>query len=269
MIFIHDYLPPAALFSIGPLAIHWYGVCLALAMAAAIWLAARLAHCYGYGREMVLDLALWLIIGGLIGARLYEIFLEWPYYSANPAEMLQVWHGGLAIHGALLGGALALLIFARRRALDFWKLAAVCAPAVALGQAIGRWGNWFNQELFGRPTGGAWGIPIDFANRPAGYEMFSFFQPTFLYESLGCLLIAVILTVLVIKKTVPTRVLGIYAIMYGALRFILEYIKIDVTPLVLGMRWPQAVSALLIIAGLAIILAGPKLNNKGSSSAVS
>lgn len=253
MIFLHAYAPTSIAFVLGPLSVHWYGIVMAMAMLAAIGLAMLLSRYYGLVKELIADLAVWLLVGGLVGARLYEIGLEWPYYSLHPGEVLQVWHGGLAIHGALLGGALALLIFARRRKLEFWKLAAVCAPAVALGQAIGRWGNWFNQELFGRPTAAAWGIPIDYVNRPAGYEMFSYFHPTFLYESLGCLLIAVILTILVIKKIAPTRVLGIYAIMYGLLRFALEFIKIDVTPVFLGLRWPQIASILLVLIGFWLV----------------
>ncbi len=238
---------------LGPLVIHWYGIIMAAAMLLSIGLATRLSRQYELDKETVIDLALWLISGGVIGARLYEIFLEWPYYFAHPGEILQVWHGGLAIHGALLGGLLALVLFARIKKTDAWKLAAIAAPAVALGQAIGRWGNWFNQELFGRPTEAAWGIPIEYANRPAGYEMFSYFHPTFLYESLGCLAIAVILTILVIKKTVPARVVGMYAIMYGVLRFCLEFIKIDTAPVVWGLRWPQIISLVLIALGLWLI----------------
>lgn len=248
--FLHDFSPHSLAFVIGPIAVHWYGITMALAMVCALGVAAVLARYYDVKKETIIDLAFWIICGGLIGARAYEIFLEWPYYSATPAEIIKLWHGGLAIHGAIIGGAAALYIFARLKKISAWKLAAIIAPALAIGQAIGRWGNWFNQELFGRPTLLPWGIPVNMENRLAGYESFVFFHPTFLYESLAMAAVAVILIILVRRRHAPGLVVGWYFIFYGLIRFLLEFIKIDPTPLALGMRWPQIMSLFLIAFGI-------------------
>ncbi len=248
--FLHTYIPSSVAFIAGPFTVYWYGLVLAVAMAASIALAMRLARRFDIDRETILDLSFWLIIGGLIGTRVYEIFLEWPYYVAHPASILKIWQGGLAIHGALIGGVVALLIFSYRRRIDFLKLAALCVPAVALGQAIGRWGNWFNQELFGLPTNLPWAIPIEPFYRPLEYIAFSYFHPTFLYESIACALICVILLFMIRARVRSATILGSYLIMYGIVRFALEYIKIDQTPLVFGMRWPQVMSLVLCMAGL-------------------
>lgn len=250
MIFLHTFVPPAIAFSFGPLTIYWYGIIMAVAMAASIFLAVHLAPQRGVEKERILDLALWLIIGGIIGARLYDAALNISIYIHEPLEIIKIWHGGLAIHGALIGGLCALILYARRLRQDAWMLAAIIVPAVALGQAIGRWGNWFNQELFGLPTNAPWGIPIVPFNRPLGFESSQYFHPTFLYESIGNLAICIILYFLLQKKIAAPKIIGWYAILYGCLRFALEYIKIDPTPVLFGWRWPQIVSLILIIIGL-------------------
>lgn len=240
----------------GPITIYWYGLCLVLAMAAGISISLKLSLYYGLSREKVLDFATWLIIGGLIGARIYEIFLEFPYYLQNPGAMIKVWEGGLAIHGAIIGGLLALWLFAQKNKISPLRLAALAVSGLALGQAIGRWGNWFNQELFGLPTTRPWGIPIALANRPLSYLTANFFQPTFLYESLGCLLIAGILLILNycwrqdLNNKRLILIINFYLLSYALLRFSLEFIKIDTTPIFLGWRWPQIVS--LIMAAISV-----------------
>jgi phosphatidylglycerol:prolipoprotein diacylglycerol transferase len=162
--------------------------------------------------------------------------------------VVKIWQGGLAIHGALLGGLLALLLYARFKRINSWNLIAVVLPGLALAQAIGRWGNWVNQELFGLPSTLPWSIPIDFAHRPRLYEAITYFHPTFLYESIAMLFVFGILYYLATKKTAPRFIIGTYLIAYGLVRFLLEFIKIDTTPIVLGLRWPQLVS-LVMIAG--------------------
>lgn len=230
-------------------------------MIAALLVSLYLAKHYQIPRDTVFDLSFWLILGGLIGARLYDVLLELPYYIAHPWQIAAVWRGGLAIHGAIIAGMVVIWIFSRRRKISLLKLSALLVPGLALGQAIGRWGNYFNQELFGRPTNLSWGIPIDILNRPAAYVADRYFHPTFLYESLGCLAIFIFLfglnQLMIRRKGFSSSFyawsLGLYMVLYSVLRFSLEFIKIDKTPYFLGMRWPQIMS-LIIIAGAILLI---------------
>jgi len=216
----------------------------------------RLAKKQNVSEETIFDLMFWLVLGGLIGARLYDVLLELLYYMRQPLAILKVWQGGLAVHGAIVGCAVTLFIFAKKRRLDFWLLTALVATAAPLAQAIGRLGNYFNQELIGRPTDLPWGIPIDITNRPLEYLSFQYFHPTFLYESLGNMIIFLIL-LLLINKTIksqdsPSRMSNVfvYLILYSVLRFSLEFIKIDRTPELFGLRWPQIASLGLVVIAL-------------------
>ncbi len=254
MNFLHSFIPEPVAFQLGPITIYWYGIIMALAIICALLLALHIAKMRNIKSDEILDAAIWAIVGGLVGARVYEIFLEWAFYSTHPADILKLWNGGLAIHGALIGGLIALFIFVRKKEYTIWNLSAVMLPGVALGQAIGRLGNWFNQELFGKPTSLPWGIPIDTFHRPVGFETFEFFHPTFLYESILLLILTFLLYRLAIKKSVSAHIIMCaYLIGYGLIRFILEFIKIDSTPLFLGLRWPQVFSLLMILLGLGII----------------
>jgi phosphatidylglycerol:prolipoprotein diacylglycerol transferase len=258
---LHSFEPQPIMFSLGPLQIHWYGLCLVLAISAGFFVFYKLARAGGLESDLIFDLGFWATLGGLLGARIYEIFLDSDYYFSNPAAMVKVWEGGLAIHGALLGGGLAVYIFLRKHkkslALGNFKWLALAdwmVPAVALGQAVGRFGNYFNQELFGLPTDLPWGIPIAIMSRPSGYESFTYFHPTFLYESLGNLLIFGILLFIWKKRPQLGMLSGIYAIAYGCLRFSLEFIKIDATPMLWGLRWPQIASLILVILGILLLI---------------
>ena len=238
-----------------------------LAMIIGIITAIMIAKHYSISRDKIIDLSFYLIIGGLIGARVYEIFLELPYYLAQPLEIIKIWHGGLAIHGAILGGLVALWLFVKKNQdLNFWKLCAIVVPALTLGQAIGRWGNYFNQELFGRPTDLPWGIPIELLNRSNDFISANYFHPTFLYESIGSILIFGILILghyLIIrkKKNNPSdekvayfrSTVLIYIILYSILRFCLEFVRIDDTAMWGNVRWPQIISLFLIFISLIIL----------------
>jgi len=252
--FLHTFTPSPILFSLGPVHIYWYGFFIVLGTLAALTVALYLAKFYGIKVDIIIDLAFWLIIAGLIGARLYDVGLEWSYFSSHPLDIIKIWRGGIAIHGALIGGLIALWLFAKKYKQSFWQLAAIIVTGLPLAQAIGRWGNYFNQELFGYPTNLPWGIPIDLANRPWQYLDWQYFQPTFLYESIGNLLIFIILILLQVwfikKRTL--RVLShellvvSYAMLYSLLRFSTEFIRIEATPIALGLRWPQVVSLLIV-----------------------
>jgi phosphatidylglycerol:prolipoprotein diacylglycerol transferase len=257
---LHTFEPSAILFSFGPLHIYWYGLLMVVGILAALGTAFALSEYYGVPRDTIFDLAFWLIIGGLAGARLYDILLQLPYYIGHPVQILEIWKGGLAIHGAIIAGLLIIWRFARRHDLDFWQLTALLVPGLAFGQAVGRWGNYFNQELFGLPTDGPWGIPIFLINRPLSYLSSNYFQPTFLYESLGCLIIGAILIGVNIYLIRNKKLAGayvwltaLYMILYSILRFGLEFIRLDATPSVLGLRWPQIASLFIIIASFLLL----------------
>jgi len=257
--FLHTYNPEPILISLGPIHIYWYGLFIILGLLAGIFVVLKLANFYNVSKNKLLDLIFWLILGGLLGARLYHIFLELPYYLNNPLDIFKLWQGGLAIHGGIIAGLIIVWQFAKKQNLSFWLLSGIIAPGLALAQAIGRWGNYFNQELFGKPTDLPWGIPINIMNRPLEYISSEFFQPVFLYESLGNFLIFLILITLhvwIIKKGVMGYGLWVmgYLILYSLLRFFLEFIRIDSTPIILNMRFPQIISLLIIGISILIIL---------------
>lgn len=258
--FLHTFRPSPILISLGPIHIYWYGFFIVLGVLSALTVTVTLAKYYHLKTDVIIDLTVWLTVGGLLGARIYNIFLEWPYFFAHPLEIIKIWQGGLAIHGAIIGGAIALWLFVKRSVWrgNFWQLAGIVATGLPLAQAIGRWGNYFNQELFGYPTNLPWGIPIDIAHRPWQYLNYDYFHPAFLYESIGNLIIFLILIylqVLLIKKQKFSNVScfllpASYFLLYSLLRFSLEFIRIDATPVIFGFRFPQLISLLIIISCL-------------------
>lgn len=255
---LHNFYPQSVLFKLGPITVHWYGFFIVLGIVSALTITLYFAKRFKIDSEKIWDLGFYLVLFGIIGARIYEIFLEFPYYSTHPAQIIKIWQGGLAIHGAIIAGIITLFIFIKKNKLAFWPLAAIITPGLALGQAIGRFGNWFNQELFGLPTNLPWGIPISIENRPLEFINNQFFQPTFLYESLGSFIIAILLFVLLYKRRdcltnkSAMKITAIYLVLYSILRFSLEFIRIDSTPIFLGFRWPQVISLILIAAAFLI-----------------
>ena len=187
--FLHTYIPNPIFISVGSINIYWYGFFVVLGIIMAIAIAAKLASYYQIKKDTIFDLSFWLIIFGLLGARIYHVFLELPFYLKQPLDIFKIWNGGLAIHGGILVGVIVLYFYIKKYRINFWQISAIAVPGLALGQAIGRWGNYFNQELFGKATNLSWGIPIDIVNRPFEYLNYEYFQPTFLYESIGSLLI--------------------------------------------------------------------------------
>jgi len=263
---LHNFDPSPIIFSFGFVNIYWYGFFIVIAFIIAFLVILFLAKKYGIKKDDIIDLCFYLFIFGIIGARIYDIFLEWRYYLENPSDIFKIWEGGLAIHGAILAGIIVIIVFIKKKKNFFidkadsiikkiFKITAIIVPGLAIGQAIGRWGNYFNQELFGRPTDSWWGIFINPASRPLEYFSSSFFHPTFFYESLGCLLIFAILIsvhLIVIKKNKSNfkfnfLIVALYFVLYSILRFILEFIRIDFAPVFLGLRWPQIMSLLLIL----------------------
>jgi phosphatidylglycerol---prolipoprotein diacylglyceryl transferase len=250
--FLHTFIPNPILISFGPFHIFWYGMFIVLGILAALAVALKLSGYYHISKEDIIDIAFYLILGGVVGARIYDVLLNFSYYVPRPGEILKVWNGGLAIHGAIIAGVFVMLGYARLKKINFWLLAALTVPGLALAQAIGRWGNYFNQELYGQPTDLPWGIPISPLLRQPEFFSYQYFHPTFLYESLGSLVIFTILIYLhylVIKKQRLNfeQITFAYLIMYSLLRFAMETLRVDYISELFGLRLPQIVSLIIII----------------------
>jgi phosphatidylglycerol:prolipoprotein diacylglycerol transferase len=185
--------PGSIAFALGPITVRWYGILMATAILVGFWLAHRRAVEEDLPADDLLRAAQWAVVAGLVGARLYEVAFNWDYYGRFPGKIIAVWEGGLAIHGGLIVGPLVGVLLAWRLRLPILRCLDVIAPSMVLGQAIGRWGNFFNEEAFGRPTHLPWKLYISPAHRPPEFPNDEFFHPTFLYESLWDLLVFVVL----------------------------------------------------------------------------
>lgn len=246
--------PGPILFEWGPFTLRWYGFLIASAVLIGVSLSMYLAKRRGVNPELLSDLAIWLVIAAIPCARLYYVAFEWKNYANNPAEIFAIWHGGIAIHGAVLGGLVASLIFARLNRISFWQLADLVAPSLILGQTIGRWGNFFNSEAFGRPTDLPWKLYIPPVQRPPQYAQFEYFHPTFLYESLWNLSVFTLLLVLFFRGLKSGRlktgsIFLTYLVAYSIGRFWIEGLRTD--SLMLGpLRIAQVVSLVEITIGI-------------------
>ena len=226
-----------ARFSLGPLTIHAYALCILLGIIAAIWLTLRRWKARGGQSDVIWDVAIWAIPFGIIGGRLYHVFSSPDAYfgpnydgTGDPIKILYIWNGGLGIWGAIALGALGAWIGTRRAGVRLSAFADAAAPGVLLAQAIGRWGNWFNQELFGSATTLPWGLKIDPSspNFPAGYPADTLFHPTFLYESLWSL--AGVAVLLLVDRRFKLRfgaLVWLYVVIYTAGRTWIEAMRID------------------------------------------
>lgn len=267
--YLHTNIPESIFLSFGSFNIYYYGLLIALAILIGVSLSVKIAGFYGIKKDIIIDSAFWLVIFGILGGRIYHVLLELPYYLANPLEIFMIWHGGLAIHGGIIAGIITIYFLAKKYSFNPILFASICAPALALGQAIGRWGNYFNQELYGKPTDLPWGIPIQLSNRINEYSEYQFFHPTFLYESIGSFFIFLFLIALhycFIKnkqKNNPLIIVLSYLILYSILRFSLEFIKIDKTPELLNLRVPQIISLIIITIATSIII-NQKLKSKNN-----
>jgi phosphatidylglycerol:prolipoprotein diacylglycerol transferase len=247
--------PGPILLDWGPLSIRWYGFLIASAVLIGVTLSQTLAKRREVNPDVMSDLAIWLVVAAIPSARLYYVLFQWQEYAQHPDQIIAIWRGGIAIHGAVIGGLLAALIFARLNRVPFWQLADLVAPSLILGQAIGRWGNFFNSEAFGRPTDLPWKLYIPPDRRPPGYEGFEYFHPTFLYESLWNLMVFVILISLFFwglksggKLKLGTLFL-VYLVGYSCGRFWIEGLRMD--SLMLGpLRIAQVVSLVQIGIGV-------------------
>jgi len=247
--------PGPIIFQLGPLAIRWYGLLIASAVLIGVSLSQYLAEKRHVNPELLGDLAIWLVLGAIPCARIYYVAFEWPQYAQRPEDILAIWKGGIAIHGAILGGTIAALIFAKIQRVSFWQLADLIAPSAILGQAIGRWGNFFNSEAFGSPTDLPWKLYIPANSRPRAYANFEYFHPTFLYESLWNLTVFGLLLTLFFrdlqgKIRLKTGALFlVYIAAYSSGRVWIEGLRTD--SLMFGpLRAAQMVSLTGIVLGL-------------------
>jgi phosphatidylglycerol---prolipoprotein diacylglyceryl transferase len=245
-------------FSIGPFTVQWYALFIMTGAVLAAVLAGKLAEFRGLRADAIFDIAMVSIISGVIGARLYFVMLEWDYYGQNPLQILNIPRGGLSIHGAIIFGVAAIILMTWRMKQPVLSWLDVAAPAVALGQAIGRWGNYANQEAFGSPTDRPWGIEIRPENRPAEFAEATHFHPTFFYESVLNLANAALLTFLIVRFSGRNwmragDVLAVYLITYGLIRWPLEWLRTD--SLYIGPL-PAAywLSGALILSGAALLV---------------
>lgn len=244
--------PPFNAIHIGRFQLRFYGLMIGLGAAAAIALAGRRWEARGGRSSDIGSLAVWALPAGLVGARAYHVITDPELFRGRWLHVFAIWEGGLGIPGGLLAGVVAGVVVARRRGLAIGPLLDVVAPALPLAQAIGRLGNWFNQELYGRPTGLPWGLRIDPAHRPPGLEQVATYQPTFLYEALWNLaLIAVLLWIERRRRLRPGRLFALYVGGYALGRLWVESLRIDHANTILGLRvniWVSLVAMAVVAA---------------------
>ena len=253
-----DLTPDAIAFRIGPLPVHWYGLAYAAGLAVAYLVITALAKRAGRNHELVGNGFLVVAIAALVGGRLYHVIDEWDRYSNDLAAIVLPPYSGLGVYGGIATGTLAAAAYARFVREPFWTWADIVAPGLFVMQAIGRWGNFFNQELYGPPTSLPWGIPIDCTHRLARYactdlpEATTTFHPLFLYESISGLLGAAFLSYLFVRhrhRLAAGSLLFVFFIWYGAVRFALETLRTD-NWVVLGIPTAQLVSVAFIVVGV-------------------
>ncbi len=257
------------LFSIGPISVHWYGVLIVTGIILGANVAAYLAKKAGKDPEAIWDMLMIVVILAIIGARVYHVFsqpsdglLGWNYYKENPLEALYIWNGGLGIYGAIVGGALGVILFTTRRKLRPLQWLDFAAPGMAIGQSIGRWGNFVNIELYGPPTTLPWGLRVPMLHRIAPYTDLvkypesTLFHPTFLYESLAALALCLLLVWIAVRyghKLLEGDLLVGYLMGYAIIRFFTEMLRPDAW-MVGSIAAAQLFAIILFVAGAAYLL---------------
>jgi prolipoprotein diacylglyceryl transferase len=235
-----------------------YAICILLGIFAGYWLGRRRWVARGGSAEVLADVIMWAVPFGLVGARIYHVITDAELYfgeGKHPIDALKIWHGGLGIWGAVAFGALGAWIACRRHKVPFLAVADAMAPGIALAQVVGRFGNYFNQELFGKPTNAAWGLEIDPAHRPDGFQDFATFHPTFLYEALWNLgVIALVILVDRRYKLGHGRAFALYVAGYTAGRAWIENLRIDTVNEFAGLRLNVWTSMILFVVAVAYFI---------------
>jgi phosphatidylglycerol---prolipoprotein diacylglyceryl transferase len=260
---------------LGPLPIRFYGIIVVLGALIGGFVAAREARRRGEDPDRIWDGLVYVVIAGIIGARLYHIFSTpagctpdapmcgWPWYQNHLLDMLLIWKGGLGIFGAILAGALVVWIYVRRNHLPLARYLDIAAPGLIIGQAIGRWGNFLNQELYGPPTQLPWGIAIDASHRYGAYTDLTsypveetFFHPLFLYESVLNVIGFIVLVVVARRwrRVKDGDLISIYMMWYGGVRLIVESFRFDAWVVTGGLPTAQLISLVLIALGAGLLI---------------
>jgi phosphatidylglycerol---prolipoprotein diacylglyceryl transferase len=246
-------IDPVAI-SLGPIQVHWYGLIIGVGIALALWLAMREGEKRGLDKDLFPDLMLWAIPIAILCARIYYVIFQWDYYSQNPGEILSIWNGGIAIHGALIGAVATAYIFAKKKNVSFWKLADIAAPSIILGQAIGRWGNFINQEAHGGEVSRAFlenlMLPDFIINQM--YINGAYYHPTFLYESIWNIAGFALLLLLRRVNLGRGELFLSYVIWYSIGRYFVEGLRTDSLMLTETLRMAQMISIALIAGALAL-----------------
>ena len=253
--------PSQGVWYLGSLPLRAYGIIIAVGMIVGVWWTSRRYAARGGNPDTIFDVALWAIPLGVVGARLYHVVTSPEAYfgpGGDPWLALQIWRGGLGIWGGVAFGALGAFLAVKRAGVRFGPIADSLAPALLVAQAIGRWGNWFNQELFGAPTTLPWGLQIDAAHLPAGYPVGTLFHPTFLYECLWNLAGAALIVALERRRRFAAgQLFGMYLMVYTAGRAWIEMLRIDDAHTIAGLRLNVWTSLAVFLLGVALfVLAG-------------
>lgn len=256
--------PPQSVWELGPLPIRAYAMAILVGIFVAMWVGDRRWVARGGRLGTVYDIAVWAVPFGIVGGRLYHVLTDWStYFGADGLGFLaalQIWRGGLGIWGAIALGGVGTWIACRRRGIPLPPMADSLAIGVALAQAIGRWGNWFNQELFGRPTDLPWGLRIDPAHRPPGYAQYETFHPTFLYESIWLIGVAGLAAWADRRfRMGHGRVFALYVALYSAGRLVMETLRIDPATHVGGLRINVYTSIIVGLAAVAYLVISARL----------
>lgn len=242
--------------SLGPIQIHWYGVIIGVAIALGLYLVVRESNKRGLDKDLFVDLMLWAIPIAILSARAYYVIFEWDYYAQNPGQIIAIWKGGLAIHGALIGSIITAYVFTKKRNVSFWQVADITAPSLILGQAIGRWGNFMNQEAHGGEVTRAFleslFLPEWIINQM--YINGAYYHPTFLYESLWNILGFILLLVLRRVNLRRGEIFLTYLIWYSIGRFFVEGLRTDSLMLTESIRMAQMISVVLIVGAIAVLI---------------
>jgi len=261
--------PSSGEIRIGPLPLRAYGLLIALGVYAAVVLTSRRYRRRGGDPELITAIAIWAVPAGIVGARLYHVITDYELYTHHLIGIFKIWDGGLGIWGGVLGGTAVGAWVAHRHGADVRLLLDCVAPALPLAQAIGRWGNYFNQELFGRPTTLPWALKIDAAHRPIQYLQYRTFQPTFLYESLWDLIVVAL--VLYAERHIRLRrgyLFAVYVAAYTFGRFWVESLRIDFAHKFFGLRLNDWVSIVVFLGAVGFIVAGRRSSEQPVDSAV-
>ncbi len=247
--------PPQNTIDIGPLTIHFYGILIAAGILVAVFVSKHRYGRFGGDPDMLERVAIWAVIAGLLGARFGYVLTHSGSFTGRPWAVLFIWEGGLVLYGGLIAGTATAMYLLNRRQGDVFSALDAAAVGIPLAQVIGRWGNYFNQELFGIPSTLPWAIEIDVANRPTEYIEFETFHPTFAYEGLWNLLLTVPIILWLEKrgKLFKGASITVYLVVYGTGRFLMELLRTDTTFRFLGISRNGYVSILAVTVGIVLL----------------